>query len=405
MRPKPGLLVITSTYPRWEGDTEPGFVQELCRRVTSELDVSVLAPHAYGAQTRERLDDVDVYRFRYLPAYLETLAYGGGIPVKLRNNPLHFLQVPAFVFAQLVASLRLLARGNFKIIHAHWILPQGVIAVFLKRILRMEVSVVCTAHGADLYAFRGGLAGRLKSWVVRNVDLLTVVSDAMVQPALALGARRECLRVASMGVDTQSLFVPPANQLQRIPRRLLFAGRLVEKKGVPVLLDALQLVVSEYPDIHLYIIGDGPQRGALEGHAARLHLGPHVTFLGALTQKLMVAHYQSAAAAVFPFVVAEGGDREGLGLVMVEAQACGCPVIASDLDVVHDVIKDGETGLFARSGDPPDLARAIRLVLKDSALASRLAHNGRISAAERFSWERRAGVYVDLFRDLISPST
>ncbi len=405
MPSKPGLLVITSTYPRREGDTEPVFVHELCRRVASEFDVTVLAPHVAGALTRERLDDVDVYRYRYLPVFLETLAYDGGIPAKLRSNPLRFLQVPFFVIAQLIACLRVLARGNFKIIHAHWILPQGVVAVFIKRVLRRDVRVVCTAHGADLYTFRGGLAGRLKSWVMRNADVVAVVSDAMVRHALALGARRDCLRVAPMGVDTKSLFVPPENRLPRIPRRLLFVGRLVEKKGVPVLLDALQSLVPEHPDIHLYIIGDGPQRGALEAHAARLHLGPRVTFLGALTQKSLAAHYQSAAIAVFPFVEAAGGDREGLGLVMVEAQACGCPVIASDLDVVRDVIVDGETGLFAHSGDPQDLARAIRLLLDDTALASRLARNGRTSAAGRFSWERAAGVYVELFRELMSLST
>lgn len=404
MPSKPGLLVLTSTYPRWAGDTEPAFVHELCRRLAPEFNVTVLAPHVSGAQTHERLDGVEVYRFRYLPALLETLAYGGGIPAKLKSNLLRLMQVPFFVFAQLVACLRLLARGDFKCIHAHWILPQGLVAVFIKRVLHRELRIVCTAHGADLYTFHGGLAGSLKSWVVRNVDTLAVVSDAMVQDAVALGARRKYVRVAPMGVDTKSLFVPPADQAQRIPRRLLFAGRLVEKKGVRFLLDALQMLVPEYPDIHLFIAGDGPLRGVLEGHTANLRLGPHVTFLGALTQESLAARYQSAAVAVFPFVIAEGGDREGLGLVTVEAQSCGCPVIASDLDVVRGVISDGETGLLTRSGDSRDLARSIRLVLDDAALASKLARNGRASAVARFGWERAAGLYVDLFRELLGTS-
>lgn len=99
------LLVLTSTYPRWDGDTEPPFVHLLCKELTSKYRVIVLAPHYPDARCHEVMDGVTVYRFRYFFPFAEHLAYDGGIIQNLKNNRFRVLLIPAFMFSQFINIL------------------------------------------------------------------------------------------------------------------------------------------------------------------------------------------------------------------------------------------------------------------------------------------------------------
>lgn len=94
------LLVLASTYPRWEGDPEPGFVHELAKRLTGRFRVIALVPHSPAARRRETLDGIEVIRYRYAPEYLETLVNDGGIVTNLRRARWKYLLVPSFILAQ-----------------------------------------------------------------------------------------------------------------------------------------------------------------------------------------------------------------------------------------------------------------------------------------------------------------
>src|SRR5690606_35495391 len=95
-------LVLASTYPRWRGDPEPGFVHELARRLADEFDVSVVCPHALGAHVRESMDGVEVHRFRYAPTRFETLVNKGGITTNLRRSPWKYLLVLPFLIGMML---------------------------------------------------------------------------------------------------------------------------------------------------------------------------------------------------------------------------------------------------------------------------------------------------------------
>ena len=400
MAGKPALLVLTSTYPRRAGDTEPAFVHELCRRLSATFDLRVLAPHAPGAKMRESLDGVDVIRFRYLPDFCETLAYEGGIPAKLRREPWRLLQVPFFLGAQFIAAWRECRRERTDLIHAHWLIPQGLIAAVLKGILSPPPALICTAHGADLYTQRGALARFLKRWTLRRADALTVVSRSMQSPAAVLGAGP--MEVASMGADLKSRFVPGTGTRER--DWLVFAGRLVEKKGAEHLLEAFGLARARRPALRLSIAGEGPERSRLQERARQLGLADRVEFLGAVPQEALASLFQSSGMAVFPFVAAADGDQEGLGLVVVEAQGCACPVIASDVPAIRDTIVNGETGLLAPPGDTAALAARILSLLEDPVLAGRIASGGRRAAVEKFDWTPVAERYVRILQDALGRS-
>ena len=241
---KPKLLVLTSTFPRFKQDNEPPFVYELSRRLADDFQITVLAPHAPGLKVCERMSDMRVIRYRYFFERYEKLAYESGILTKLKQSYLFYLLVPFFLCGQGIALWRLHRRFQFDVIHAHWILPQGWIAVWVARLFSSKPRIVITSHGGDLFGLQGGVLKAVMRSVIKSADALTVVSEVMRDFAINnLRVPADKIHVASMGVDTQHCFTPPIDDSRRDPNTLLFVGRLVEKKGVEYLLDAMPAVL------------------------------------------------------------------------------------------------------------------------------------------------------------------
>lgn len=383
------ILVLTSTFPRWPGDREPPFVLELCRRLAAAHDVLVLSPHAPGAASEERMAErLSVRRFRYAPQGMESLAYEGGILEKLRKAPWRVLLVPGFLLAEAWAVCRAIRRDRPDVIHAHWIVPQGLVALLARLAARAgrQPPIVCTSHGGDLFALRGRFASRLKTFTLQRAEALTVVSTAMRQAAVRLGAEASRVRVMPMGVDARERFFPRADAA-RDPCEILFVGRLVEKKGVKFLLRALIRVRNSVPGAHLTVAGAGPLDAGLRAEARELGIDAKVRFLGAQANDMLPALYRRAAIVAVPSVVAASGDQEGLGLVIAEALACECPVVASDLPAIRDIVEHGTTGLLAQPGDVEDLAAKIVQLLLNPGLARDLGRRGRATVLERFDWQ------------------
>jgi glycosyltransferase involved in cell wall biosynthesis len=389
---RPKLLVLASTYPRWAGDHEPGFVHELCKRLTRDYQVTVLSPHAPGAKTRQWLDCVEVVRYRYAPQCLERLVNDGGVVTNLRRHRWMALLLPGFMLAQLAYLTWLLISLRPQAIHAHWIIPQAFAAALAKRLTGSRIPILVTSHGADLYALNGRLMAVLKAWTVRQCARATVVSDAMRDPALALGMPVTRLETAPMGVDLSRFRADPT--CLREPYTLLFVGRLVEKKGLRHLIDALPLVLRQYPQTRLDIAGFGPELAQRQQQVAELGLQDNVRFLGAVEQQHLPALYQRAAMLVAPFVEATNGDKEGLGLVSVEALACGCPVVTTRIDAVKEVFAGQWPPYLARCADNQSLAAEIIRVLQAPSEAVSWAVLQADVVAKRFDWTRIAQAYA-----------
>lgn len=398
---RPRVLVMTSTFPRWENDAEPAFVFELSRRLASDYDITVLAPRAPGSLREEQMAGLRVIRFPYFLQRMETLAmHGGGILNNLKTNPLAYLLVPFFLIGQLLSLVQLLRREPFDLIHAHWIIPQGLTAVIARFITGRKIPLVCTSHGGDLYALRGRFFRWLKRIVINKSSALTVVSRAMRDIVVGMGTASEKVHVISMGVDLKHLFTPdPA--VERSDHGLLFVGRLVEKKGVAVLLKAMPAVLAAFPETRLTIAGSGPLEAELHTLVKELHISDAVDFPGMISQSQLPDLYRQAAIAVFPFIVAQSGDQEGFGLVQVEAMGCGCPVISGDLPSVHDIMIHGESGLLVPPQSQQKLEQAIITMLDNSELRTRMALAARGRVMQRFDWRIVADNYSTLYRNML----
>lgn len=400
--PRPRLLVLASTYPRWTGDPEPSFVHDLARRLVGRFDVTVLCPHAPGARTREDMDGVHVVRYRYAPERWETLVNHGGIATNLKRAKWKYLLVPGFVLAQAWCAWRLVRRRRIDVVHAHWLVPQGLVATLLQWLSSREVPFLVTSHGADLYALKGRWLDRIKTIVAGRAAAMTVVSSAMRERLSELGVPAEKVSVQPMGVDLVGRFTPPRGEV-RLQDEILFVGRLVEKKGVRHLLDAMPAVLRARPTARLRIAGFGPDEASLTSQVAALGLQDCVTFLGAVPQAELPRLYRQAALFVAPFVQAGSGDQEGLGLVLVEAVGCGCPVLAGNVPAVAEVLGEASSQMTIDPTDTGCLAERIVALLSDIHGAQAISRQLRATLLERFDWDGVSRRYSDLISSIIVP--
>ncbi|MGN6113734.1 MAG: glycosyltransferase [Luteimonas sp.] len=394
-RRKPRLLVVTSTYPRWSGDHEPAFVHGLARGLLPAFDVLVLCPHAPGAAVSEVLDGVAVRRYRYAPVRLETLVNDGGILGNLRRSPWKWLLVPTFLAAQLAVLRRLRRSWQPDAVHAHWLLPQGFLAVLGAWSQRESTPVVVTSHGTDLYSLRAPLLAALKRFVARRAAAVTVVSAAMREELRRLDADDAKVGVLPMGADLVGRFTPDA-AVARSGDELLFVGRITETKGLRHLLDAMPAILAARPSTRLTVVGFGPGLEARAAQASDLGIADKVRFEGALPQDALPALYRRAAMLVAPFEEAPSGAREGLGLVMVEATGCGCPVVTTRQPATGDVFGPAGPAGLAEPRSAQSLAAEILRVLGDPHAARAAAAALRPSVVDRFGMEGVARRYAEV---------
>lgn len=401
MHRRENILVLTSTFPRWRDDTDPPFVYELCKGMVRRFDMEVLAPHAPGTLRCETIDGIRIQRFRYFCTGMQRLAYDGGILSNLRKRHWLYLLVPFFMTGQFLALARALRRNRYCLIHAHWLIPQGLMAVIARRATGKSVPVLCTCHGGDIYALRGKIFRRIKRYALRHVDHVTAVSEAMRDSIGELGGEemRDRTDVIPMGVDLLGRFVP--SKREKEGKTVLFVGRLVEKKGVIYLIRAFASVVKAHPDARLIIVGSGPDEVILKREVKRLALEGQVEFRGAVENRELPSLYQSSPIVAFPSVVAEDGDREGFGLVQVEAMGCECAVVSTDLPAIRDIISHGETGVIVPEKDSEALAEAIIGLFDDPERRNAIGKRGRAFVRKRYDWAMTTKRYERVIEDLL----
>ena len=387
MSNRPRILVVSSTFPRFTGDTEPAFVYDLCKYlVDNDIIIDVLAPHFPGLKRKEIMAGVNVYRYKYFIERFQVLAYSGGIMANLRRNPINYLLVPFFLVSQVFALQKKLKKNKYNAIHAHWIIPQGMVCVIVNTFFKAgSIPIICTLHGGDLYALNGFVMDRLKKWIMEKCRHICVVSESMGKRCQELGVVSTPVSIISMGVDLKTRFFPVPD-VHRRRNRIIYVGRLVEKKGVKYLIDSIKIIRETLSDVELIIVGDGPLRQSLETQVNNLSLSSNIVFKGGLKQERLPALYSSAAISVLPSVIDSYGDQEGLGLTVIEAMGCECAVVASSLDAVKDIITDGKTGVFFEPGNADQLAEKIQALLSDDEARNIIAKSGRDYVVNRYDW-------------------
>lgn len=301
----------------------------------------------------------------------------------------------AFRLGRAAPMARRLKPHRPALIHAHFA-TDGQLALPLARALGLPL--VTTLHGYDVNRSRSSmlLSGRL-SWqrhalfrrrLIEQGKLFLAVSDALRREALARGYPAERTITHYLGVDLARFECGEPE-----PGLVLHVGRLVEKKGTAVLLDA----VARLPGARLVIVGDGPLRSGLERRAAALGLGARATFLGALPAAEVATWLRRAWLLAAPSVTAKDGDAEGLPTVIVEAAAASLPAVGTDHAGIPEAIVDGETGFLVPERDSAALAERIGALLASPDLRGRMGAAARALAERRFDSRLQAARLEELY--------
>jgi glycosyltransferase involved in cell wall biosynthesis len=390
------VLFLVTAYARHPTDVITPWLTETIRRLGARgVEVEVLAPSYRGLES-QTVDGVRVHRFRYAPRPWETLTHDQTAPDRIRERPWFLGLVPGYVAAGSAAAARLARTGEFDVVHAFWPIPQGVLGLAAKR--ASGVPLVSTFFGVELtwmerqFPF---LAPMLRA-IVRGSDAVTAISTYTAErlERVAPGVRTEVIPFGAAVDAAPSL--PPERPAGSRPE-LLFMGRLVERKGVHLLLEALSLLPAGRRPL-LRVVGDGPERARLEEMAGRL--GVDVVFHGFVSNEEKAERLAGCDAFVLPAVIDAKGDTEGLGVVLLEAMTYGKPVIASAAGGIVDIVRDGRNGFLMPPGDANALAAAISACVENPVRARELGAQGRVDVEEGFSWdviaERLAALYTSV---------
>lgn len=389
--------MLTSTAPRWAGDSTPRFVLDLAvHLVRLGWRVDLLAPGYRGAKRTETLEGVAVHRFTYtIPSSWQTLCYGGGMLPNMRANPLKLALVPSFMGAALSASRRLAVRLKPDIVHAHWIVPMGLIGA---AIVPSATPFVLTVHGSDALDIKGGLLSRLKARVLSRASAITCNGSRTEAAVSALvGTNRKIMRIP-MGASATAPDAGHGLELDPARFHVLFAGRLFRGKGLDDLLDA---IAGFEPSLRprLLVAGTGPDEGRLKAKAAALSIGTDVDFLGGLEHRRLLALMRDVDTVVMPTRTNELVEAQGL--VVAEAMLAGTPVIGTTGGGAEDHIVHEVTGLLVPPAAPAALGEALRHLIAHPDHARQMADAALLYAQKTLTWESTALAFENVYRTIV----
>jgi len=272
----------------------------------------------------------------------------------------------------------------------------------------LRKKVVIYVHGEEITKINDNyLSNHWKSWFLRHADAIIVVST-FTRDAVITMFRIDLSKVFLIqnGVDHLQFFVCPQKNAGLAARLgldgkvvLLTLGRLVERKGIDKMLRALPEIQRHVPNIHYVIVGEGPYRLELERLVADLDLAETATLVGDIDDSDRIDYYNLAHLFVMPNRMLDDGDTEGFGLVFLEANACGKPVIGGKDGGVPDAVRDGVSGLLVDGTDVTEIAAATIRLCTDRDLYQSLCR-GAVDRAATAGWDIQVNSYQRLVNQL-----
>jgi len=388
----PRICIVTTSFPRWPEDDQGTFVLEVSKALHRQgVLVRVIAPHAPGAKDREDIEGIDVVRPRYAwPERFEALRkYRAGLPVILRKEPIVWLLLPLFLLSQFLTLLR--HARDCDVIHANWTLSASA-AVAAKIFLRKPVIV--TVQGSDIYETqRLGWLKSITKAILSRCDQVLALSSSLAQVTASLGVSPERILVLPNGVDVE-YFRPIDEQREPI---ILFVGSLIERKGVRTLVEAGPAIFASHPEYSIVFVGEGPLSGELVELSRKLNIEDKVLLTGSQSPAEVRQWMQKSKLLVLPSV------EEGLGVVLLEALACGTPCVASKVGGIPDIITP-EIGRLIDPADLEQLAEAVHEVIDDPELWARMSQAARERILDHFSWQQISSRLLKIYAAIAAES-
>ncbi len=389
MHDKRKLIIFTTSHYPFVGGVETA-IQEISRRLQDKFDICIVT-----ARFSRRLPKCEIRP----EGKVVRVGIGWGFDKWL------------LLFLGCIVAWRSIGARNKAILWGVDISQGSIAAMLCKMLLHRCPFILNIQYGygdSRLASGRFGMIGFALRQMLRLADRVTVISSYLGDVARAYGYRG-VIDTIHNGVAIEE-FAPETHLRKTTAPVIVTISRLVEKNGIDTLIRAIAVVKKIIPDLvsketksgmkwqplQCHIIGDGPDRLALERLAKDLGVEHEVKFFGSVPFEKIPVYLHNATIFV------RLSRSEGMGVSFVEALAAGLPIIGTPVGGIADIIIDGVTGLFAKVDDPDDAAEKIMRLLQDSRLSQSIVENGKKMLQERFLWNSIAKKYADIFERSLS---
>ena len=385
--------------------SETFILNEILALESQGIDVTIFAL----APTRDPKFHEGLSRLRasvtYVPGLLEwkdVLKQNRRIYAKNRKRYLSVLWRalltfnPVFIwrFLQAACVADKARSAKLRHLHAHFANRATTVASLASRLTKLPYSF--TAHAFDI--FIDGSPEHLNDRMTKACFVVTVSDFNIKYLTSLLAGRRARLVKIYNGIDL-SRFAPGPPPPAMPPLRILAVARLVEKKGLPILVEACALLRERGVHFHCSLVGKGALRPVLEARIKALALSDRIEMLGARTQGEVLDLYRASHVFALPCIVGDDGNRDGLPVSIVEALACGLPVVSTPVTGIPEAIEDGVNGFIVPEKDAKALADALERIAREPGLRERLASAARASVATKFDQDLTGKMLHDLLTE------
>lgn len=389
------VLHVTTTFPQTADFYWGTSIFQLCEALADEgVEIEMLAPNTPDSEPIDTNFEINRYDYFFGKKH-QTLVAPPGIIPNLKNRPWRAVQGP-FFYRSLSKKIARRSR-EADIVHAHWLIPSGFMAV-----RSSGVPTMATVRGAEYHLNPRGFLAGLVRYTQGRMDRMVAVSNYLRSRGIeTFGAPREKFSVVQNAVDCEKfrpridtdiraeLGIPEQHRLVSTARRLVLEKRVMD------LVEAAAEVLEGEEDITFVIAGDGPQRKALEKAAARRGIEESIIFTGFLPHSRIPELLSESDISVVTT------EQEGLANALLEAMASGAVVVATDAVGNDEVVDSGRDGVLYPPGDVEALAEAVLGILEDEKRMERISSNARRKMEADFSYPAAAAKYVEVYEELV----
>jgi glycosyltransferase involved in cell wall biosynthesis len=397
---KPDILVLTSSYPKKQGDSNGIFIHEFNKELSVYVNPVVIVPMYNGASPIDSIEDIPIYRHKQFLFNSVELAYGTDIMAKLKQNWLYYFIVPFYFIYELILIRKIVRIYHIELIFAPWLVPSAFVASLYKAIFNKKIKVVVTLLGADIWSCNHGLKKNILKFTLNRMDAVTAQSVPLLEEVLKLGFHHEALH-CPIGIDINRF--TPEKRDPEIRRKygireqfLLFVGSLIERKGALTLVKSMALVRDTFPDVKLLMVGCGNKEAEIKQCIEKLRLDHNIILTGNIPNHELPAYFAAADIFVLPSL------SEGFPLVVMEALSCGTITVVSDLPVYRSMKTEENFLTLVEKNNPVSLANAILGLLKDKELLQKKRMIARNFAVRNFDNHKIALEYWNLFQKTLT---
>lgn len=402
------ICILTHTFPKNINDSTSSFMHTLSLGLQKAgSEIIVLTP--YSPQLKNNNFPYRVISYKYIwPNFLHTLGYGktlkDGSKMGIRT---YFLSLFLFLFG-IIALINVCRREKIDVISAHWILPNGFIAFVASKLLKIPYTI--TLCGSDIYmAKKNVLFSKMAVICANSASFVAADSPKFLSDLITLGAKVQKNNIIPYPVNADR-FNSTTKGVESLRKKLnlekdnliiLAVGRLIYKKGFEYLIKSLSGIAKQYPKTRLVIVGDGDLKKQLKDLAFKLNLENKINFVGVTNRNDITIYYNLANIFVMPSIKDRDGNMDDQPVSLIEAMACGKPIIATDFPGIRLTVKNKINGFLIPEKNISMITRALEELIKSQSLRKKMGQESRKIVLKNLTDKKIGENYTSIFRNII----